>query len=99
MSRTQASYALDQLPSSIPKNRDIGDIHLHVWSEGVQYWVWQGEEWVDAEVGFRHPLIGKTRVLSHKTPQETKLPSWVLNSTLSTYKSRDKEDEEDEEIM
>lgn len=59
---------------------------------GRQYWIRNGEDagaWMEVEEGAAHPQLGKTRVLSHRSPH-LNLPSWVLQSTFVTYRYRDK---------
>lgn len=86
--RSQSTVALVTPP---PGNwqKTIGDVHVHVWDEGIQYWVFGQEgEWRAARVGSPHPTYGKSRVLSHRPPHTTKLPAWVLDTTLVNYRSR-----------
>lgn len=66
-----------------------GDVHVHVYMGGLQYWVCGKDMlWQDASLGCKHPQYGRRRVLSHRPPHSDKLPSWVANSTLVTYKSK-----------
>lgn len=93
VTRSQSTQALLEPHPTTAAKRAPGDIHLHLYMGGLQYWVWEGDGWVEARVGFAHPVIGRTRVISHLSPQDTKLPTWVLNTSLSTYNSRKRSDD------
>lgn len=75
-------------PTGTSVDRASGDIHLHIFMGGVQLWVYKTGKWVAAQEGDPHPVLGKSRVLSHREPRNKKLPNWVLHSTLVTYNSR-----------
>lgn len=79
-------------PPVAPKSP--GDIHFHLFVGGVQYWiVGKRRSWVRAQVGDEHPTLAG-RLLSHRPPQASKFPNWVLASTYTTYIARDRRKKE-----
>lgn len=76
-------------PPSRGDARLVGDIHHHEHPDGDQYWIVdQDGSWSASLLGDEHPILGKFRVLSHRSGKH--LPNWVLSSTFTTYQSRTK---------
>lgn len=89
-SQSRSDDALGSPPVPESEQRHVGDVHVHVYMGGRQYWVVMvGEVWKEAEEGAPHPTLGKGRVLSHRSPH-INLPNWVLQTTLNTYRYRDR---------
>lgn len=66
----------------------LGDVHFHVFMGGISYWVYEKRGWVRAEEGHHHPVFGAKRVLCHRVKDKTRMPNWVLSSTMVTYHYR-----------
>lgn len=71
-----------------------GDIHFHVFMGDVQYWVVGTQlAWVEINLGEEHPSI-RGRLLSHRSPYNTRYPNWVLPATHASYIAHDRRKKE-----
>lgn len=86
--RSSGAEALAK-PRAPASEREPGDVYTHSYMGGIQRWVCNKKhKWSAAKVGDIHPVLGKTRVLSHHAPFEDKHPTWVLPESLTKAASR-----------
>ena len=60
------------------------DIFIHMFSNGIQAWIWNGETWVPIKEGDPHPHITGYCVSFLEKGE----PSWVTKKTIVTYRSK-----------